>query len=69
MKNILTILVLFLQLIHNSQLEKTFISTKWNYSIQNPKEYTKQTYKTAENPMTELHLGDGNGRYHLEYGR
>lgn len=61
MKNIF-ILILFFTTNSYGQLEKTFKSIKWNYTIQYPKEYVKSTNTSADPAMTELHLADGNGR-------
>ena len=62
MKNILIILILFFTTNSYAQLEKTFKSTKWNYTMQYPKEYSKSTMTSLDNPMTELHLANGTGR-------
>lgn len=62
MKNIFIVLILFFTTNSYGQLEKTFKSTKWNYTIQYPKEYAKSTNTSQDNAMTELHLADGNGR-------
>ena len=63
MKNIFTILALFFTAYSYAQLEKTFKSTKWNYTMQYPKEFSKSTNTGADHPtMTELHLADGTGR-------
>lgn len=62
MKNIIIILILLFTTNSYGQLEKTYKSTKWNYTIQYPKEYNKSTFTSLDNPMTELHLADGTGR-------
>lgn len=62
MKNTLLILVLFFTTNSYGQLEKTFKSTKWNYTIQYPKEFSKSTITAGDPPITELHLADGSGR-------
>ena len=62
MKNIFTILILFITAHSYGQLEKKFKSIKWNYTILYPKEFSKSTNTVADNPITELHLADGSGR-------
>lgn len=62
MKNIYIILIVFFAANSYAQLENKFVSKKWNYSIQYPKEFYKSTFSELDPPMTELHLADGKGR-------
>jgi hypothetical protein len=63
MKNFLIIATLLISSISYGQLEKSFKSTKWNYTIWYPKEYSKSSLSSmSSSPMTELHLADGTGR-------